>query len=88
MTWHELRALGAVCFVEGLTKTFEAPDGIRALLIAAIHARAPMMRNPPRLQVPRGCCDACGGGLGGRCTGGWCPLCSAAREVALRPVAA
>lgn len=84
VSWHELRAMGALCFVSGVELRFEAPEGVDLLVRAAIHARAPMMAKPPRLQVPHGCCDACGGGLGGRCSGGWCPLCSAARQVALR----
>jgi hypothetical protein len=84
VTWPELRALGALAWRTAGGWTFEAPEGVDAQVVAAIHARAPMMARPPRLQVPPGFCDACGGGLGGRCTGGWCPLCGAGRQVALR----
>lgn len=87
VTWPELQARGVVAFVHPTERwQFEAPEGVDEDLRAAVRARVPLMRRPPRLDVGRGTgrCDACGGGMGGRMSAGWCPLCTKARELALR----
>lgn len=84
MSWAELYALGARSGHEAGVLFFTAPDDVGADLGAEIHARAPRMAAPAKLAVPRsGCCDACGEPLPSY-QGGWCPLCAAARAVALR----
>lgn len=84
VTWPDLARLGVVARRSGVTLAIEAPVHLHGLVRSAIHARAAMMAAPPRLAVPRGCCDACGGGMDGLASGGWCCLCTAARDVALR----
>lgn len=89
VTWAELHRRGARWGTEKGQIFFEAPADVEPELVADIHRRVPMMRNPPLLDVPRtgGACDACGEPLP-YYKGGWCPLCTAAREVALRPAKA
>lgn len=55
-----------------------------AVVSAEIARRVEMMREPPRVFVPAGHCDACGGGMEPPWDGGWCALCEAARARALR----
>jgi hypothetical protein len=84
VTWPDLQRIGVACRRAGGELVFDAPEHLHGLVRSAIHARATMMAAPPRLVVPRGCCDACGGGMQGLATGGWCCLCEAGRAVAMR----
>jgi hypothetical protein len=63
--------------------SFWAPRELAAELRAEIYMRKDTMSAPPRRGPRAGACDCCLDPLPSY-QGGWCPLCTAAREVALR----
>lgn len=83
VTWQELVQRGVVSSHEKGEIVFDAPDGMADELRAEIYRRAPAMATPLDNLARSGKCSACGDPLPSY-QGGWCPLCTAARKVALR----
>lgn len=84
VSWAELYARGARSGHEGGKLFLECPPALDEELRAEIYRRAPAMAAPRRIPgIYSGACDACGEPLPAH-RGGWCPLCTAARDVALR----
>lgn len=61
----------------------DGPDALVGDAEAEVIRRADAMRDPPRLPVAAGRCDACSDPMAPH-RAGWCELCTLARRVALK----